>query len=145
MEEPKTDRWSLLADTIIFQVKLGMDALRDLLLSPVSIICALIDIVLKNSREQSLFYQLMKLGHKSDHWINLFGSHSKKSSLTVENGEANQNQEVKNNNIDQLFSQVEVLLKEQHDKGGLTASAKASIDRYLDKIVTKQSENNSEV
>ena len=39
------------------------------------------------------------------------------------------------NNVDQLFSQVESLLKEQHDKGGLTASAKSTIDRYLNKIV----------
>ncbi|WP_019029679.1 hypothetical protein [Colwellia piezophila] len=46
-------------------------------------------------------------------------------------------------NVDQLFSHVECLLKDQHGKGGLTASAKATIDRYLNKIVANKDSQKS--
>ena len=45
-------------------------------------------------------------------------------------------------NVDQLFDKIETLLKEQHNKGGVTATAKASIDRYLDKMVKKDNSVN---
>ena len=148
MSDPKIDRWSLFTDTLIFQVKLGMDAIRDLLLSPVSILFAVIDLFIHSSHKHSLFYNLMKIGHKSDTWINLFGTRNRQQKSQAEAEEpladltnakeiscaSNSNTEPKN--IDQLFSQVETLIKEQHDKGGLTASAKASIDKYLDKIIS---------
>ena len=71
--------------------------------------------------EKSLFYRLMVIGHKSDDWINLFGTRSHEGQMPEEN-------------VDQLFSKLEVIIKDQHNKGGMTASAKSAIDRYLDKI-----------
>ena len=44
-------------------------------------------------------------------------------------------------NVDQLFSKVESLLKDQHEKGGLTATAKSNIDRYLNKIADNKNPN----
>jgi hypothetical protein len=123
----------------VFQVKLAMDAVRDLLLSPVSIICGLVDILKGNSLSNSYFHRLMTLGQQSDGWLNLFGKHSYDSNKAAENsndiGSPKAKAEV---SVDQLFSQVESLLKEQHGKGGLTASAKTTIDRYLNKIVEKK-------
>jgi len=136
MKEPDISRWTLIRDMFIFQVKLAMDAIRDLLLSPASIICGLIDIVKGYSISQSYFHKLMNLGQQSDSWLNLFGKNSKGAeSLNVMS-----NQKIKADvSVDQLFSQVEALLKEQHSKGGLTASAKTTIDRYLNKIVATKS------
>ncbi|WP_286263643.1 hypothetical protein [Thalassotalea atypica] len=132
MEEPELARWPLIRDTFIFQIKLAMDAMRDLFLSPVSIICALIDLFKGHSQSKSYFYRLMDLGHRSDTWLNLFGDHqADDESLKNSTSENNKN----DINVDQLFSQVESLLKDQHDKGGLTASAKDKIDLYLNKIV----------
>ncbi|NQY65746.1 MAG: hypothetical protein HRT38_19030 [Alteromonadaceae bacterium] len=114
----------------MFQFKLGMDALRDLLLSPVSIICALVDFFRRHTPQQSVFYKLMALGDKTDKWINLFGAHRRGASkFDSVDPCSEKNKEV---NVDRIFDQVEALIKEQHKKGGLTASAKLSIDRYLD-------------
>jgi hypothetical protein len=140
MKEPHLHRWVLLKDTVIFQLKLGMDAIRDLLLSPVSIICALIDFFRGHNIHQSAFYKLMALGHKTDQWINLFGDH-KRVDNQFHSGNPNEkinSERGTQGNVDRLFDQVEALLKEQHNKGGLTASAKLSIDRYLDKIVNRE-------
>lgn len=131
MNSSDFNRWPRLKYAIIFQVKLGMDALRDLILSPISIFCAVIDFLLGNNQKEGYFQKLMYLGRKTDAWINLFGEYDKqKSKLNV-----SENQEV---NVDQVFKQVESLLKEQHKKGGLTASAKLSIDQYLNKIIVKK-------
>ncbi|MEW6981316.1 hypothetical protein AAD001_01545 [Colwelliaceae bacterium 6471] len=142
---PKLERWALIRDAFVFQVKLGLDALRDLLLSPFSVLSVIVDIVRNPTVQDSYFYRLMKLGHKSDHWINLFGTRkpSETSSNQIEQCLDEQDLTVnqsEDDNVDQLFIRVEALLKEQHSKGTLTASAKSTIDRYLNKIANKQPE-----
>ena len=136
MEKRNTDRWSLIRDTFFFQLKLALDAVRDLLLSPASIICVFIDIFSGKSSQQSYFYRLMSFGHKTDKWLNLFGAGVDNTENVEIDSEAKPHAE--NTNIDQLFNKIESLLKEQHDKGGLTASAKTSIDNYMNKIVDKK-------
>jgi hypothetical protein len=144
MQEPEIARWTLIRDTLIFQVKLAMDAVRDLILSPVSIVCALIDIFKSHSLSQSYFRKLMVFGHQTDHWLNLFGSPNISNKTNTSNNPIKTSSNLApitgqipkpEVSVDQLFAQVEVLLKEQHGKGGLTASAKNTIDRYLNKIV----------
>lgn len=137
MHEPEIVRWTLIKNLFVFQVKLALDAIRDLMLSPLSIICGLADIVKGNSLPQSYFHKLMAFGRQTDFWLNLFGEPDKET----ENIDVKSNSENKSEiNVDQLFFQVEELLKEQHSKGGLTASAKATIDRYLNKIVENPNE-----
>lgn len=76
MHEPEIARWTLIRDMFFFQVKLAMDAIRDLFLSPVSIICGLADILLGHPISKSYFHKLMHFGHKTDSWLNLFGKPS---------------------------------------------------------------------
>ena len=61
---------------VVFQVKLALDALRDLALSPISILVFIIDAVRKPAAEDSLYMRLMSAGRESDRVINLFGEHS---------------------------------------------------------------------
>ena len=77
MQEPDLPRWTLIRDMLIFQIKLAIDAIRDLFLSPVSIICGLVDILLGKTLSKSYFYKLMGFGHQSDAWLNLFGNNNK--------------------------------------------------------------------
>jgi len=131
MSSPEFNRWPRLKYAVIFQIKLGMDALRDLILSPISIICAVLDFLLGNNQNEGYFQKLMYFGRKTDKWINLFGEHDNRKSILGETkkGEVN---------ADQVFMQIEVLLKEQHEKGGITVAAKSSIDRYLNKLIKKE-------
>ncbi len=68
----KVSLWRL----ILFQFKLAADAIRDFLLSPISIILFIIDVVLKPDREDSYFEKLMRAGRHSDRLINLFDEYT---------------------------------------------------------------------
>lgn len=63
----------LLRDLIIFQVKLLLDGLKDIVLSPLSIAAVLWDMVpSRNSPRGRAFYQVLKVGERFDLWLNLY-------------------------------------------------------------------------
>lgn len=69
---------------LVFQIKLAADALRDFLLSPVSILVFLIDAVRKPPLEKSLYLRLMVAGRRSDRIINLFDEYSEDEHYTID-------------------------------------------------------------
>lgn len=60
---------------VIFQLKLAADAIRDLIMSPVSIVMFVLDLVLRPEEKDSHYQQMMQFGRKTDRWINLFEEH----------------------------------------------------------------------
>lgn len=71
-------RRQIAKEALVLQLKLGLDTVRDFILSPVSIALAIIDVVRGTAPEDSLFRKLMQLGAYSDHWIDVFGEHRAK-------------------------------------------------------------------
>ena len=69
---------------LVFQLKLAADALRDLVLSPVSVVVFILDAVRKPPLEDSLYLRLMMLGRRSDEMINLFDQHQDAGRFTVD-------------------------------------------------------------
>jgi len=137
MVEPDNTRWTSVRNVVVFQVKLALDAIRDLFLSPVAIICGLIDIIKGNSHSESYFQKLMNFGHKTDSWLNLFGNHKQPS----KNTSVTDNQQAKPDvNIDQLLRQVESLIREQESKAALTTAAKSKINQYINKVVENKNQ-----
>ncbi len=67
--------WPQLKRFIAFQIKLYVDAIRDVFLSLLSIPAFIIDVVLQRHGEDSLFEQVLLLGRKSEKIINLFDQH----------------------------------------------------------------------
>lgn len=134
----KTERWPLIQQAIVFQFKLGLDALRDILMSPVALVLVAVDVVLANNHQQSYFLGLMRLGKRSDHWINLFGGR-------VSEDETSSNEEAVNNNIDYWFSRIEAVIKEQQADGKLSQSGREKLQQYFKKVSQSldKSENNN--
>ena len=64
----------LIRDLLIFQAKLVMDGMKDVVLMPLSIGAAAIDIVFPGERPGHRFYALMSLGERFDRWLNLFSA-----------------------------------------------------------------------
>jgi len=120
-QNSRSFRWVLIKKALVFQLKLGADALRDLVLSPLSMILVIVDIVSGHSEKQSLFYKMMKYGRLSDHWINLF---------EIKQGFGFR----KTKNVDHWIDQVESIISEQQNTGKISKAAKEKIDTYLDKI-----------
>ncbi|MGD9388267.1 MAG: hypothetical protein PVI87_08585 [Gammaproteobacteria bacterium] len=68
------ERFPVLHDVIVFQFKLIVDGLRDLLISPVSVFAALIDLLVPGDDGGKRFYAVVRYGRRTEQWINLFGA-----------------------------------------------------------------------
>ena len=71
-------RWHFLPQLkkfVIFQLKLYIDAIRDLFLSFLSLLAFLLDVILQRQDEVSYFEQVLRLGRRSEKAINLFNQH----------------------------------------------------------------------
>jgi predicted Co/Zn/Cd cation transporter (cation efflux family) len=99
---------------LVFQVKLALDAIRDILLGPVALVATLIDMAEKNHGKNSHFERLMKVGRISERHINLFNQHKQKSQ-----------------SVESVFDQVENVIKKEYQDGQLTAKAKKAIEAKL--------------
>ena len=61
----------IVRDLLLFQMKLWLDGLKDVVLSPLSIGAALLDMV-RGTGRRSLFYRVLQLGERFDRWLNLY-------------------------------------------------------------------------
>jgi len=64
--------WPQLRKFLVFQLKLYIDAFRDLLLSALSLGAFIIDLVQQNEQEDSYFEKVLNIGRKTERSINLF-------------------------------------------------------------------------
>jgi hypothetical protein len=72
VEQRKVSAMKSLRCLVIFQLKLGADAIRDLVMSPVSIVMFFLDLIFRPNEKDSNYQQMMRFGRKTDRWINLF-------------------------------------------------------------------------
>lgn len=72
-------RWVILRDLLIFQVKLVLDGAKDIVLGPVSIAAAVLDLVFPDGQPGRRFYAVMRVGEKFDRWLSLFAAADKAS------------------------------------------------------------------
>ena len=66
-------RWQLARDVVVFQVKLGLEAVLDITLIPISLAAAAVDFVLGNWRRPRLFHGVLRFGERCETWIDLWG------------------------------------------------------------------------
>lgn len=127
---PSSDeRWTLIRQALFFQLKLGLDALRDILMSPVSIVLVIVDVFMGNHHQHSYFIRLMRLGKKSDHWINLFAVELPNAATQSDNVTAD-------SNVDVWLTKIEEVIKEQQINGKLTQSGKEKLRQYFSRVNT---------
>lgn len=114
-------RWTLMRDVLVFQLKLIMDGLRDIAMSPISLGAAIAGIFMDREEPGRLFYQSLRFGRRTERWINLFGAASRLKGVQQVDG------------VDGYFQIVEQKLKEGYEKGGVTKNARDAIDKALDR------------
>ena len=77
-------RVQALRHLLVFQIKLLADALRDFLISPISVLVFVIDAIRRPTLEDSLYLKLMLVGRRSDRMINLFDEQKDAGHFTVD-------------------------------------------------------------
>ncbi len=131
-ENPETERWTMLRDLGVLQVKLIVDGLRDLVLVPLSLVAGVISIASsKDGRPGPQFYQLLAWGKQSEVWINLFGA-VKNSPEKIE-----QPQPFGDQDIDDIVGRLESFVVDEVKRGGVTTQAKERLDKVLDAVQRK--------
>lgn len=117
-EQAHHPRWQLIRNLLVFQAKLVIDGLRDVVLSPISLFAALAGLVAHRQDPQRYFRRVIEVGAASERWINLFGRPADEDQA----------------NLDELFDRLEQRVVDQYQRGGLTAQTKRAIDRSLDTV-----------
>lgn len=88
----------LLREVLGFQLKLALEALRDIALIPVSLVAAAIDMVMMKKQSPEYFRSMLALGRRSDDWIDLWA--------TADTGDA------RPANVDALLTQIEQVVRD---------------------------------
>lgn len=64
----------LIRDLLIFQLKLWMDGLKDVVLLPISVGAGILDVLLGPRSSGYRLYAVLRMGERYDLWLNLFGA-----------------------------------------------------------------------
>lgn len=110
-------RFPVLHDVVVFQFKLFVDGLRDLLISPVSIFAALVDLLVPGDDGGKRFYAVVRYGRRTERWINLFGAADKAGPA----GEAA--------GMDVIIADLEEMVRDPARREEARARAQALVDR----------------
>jgi hypothetical protein len=92
-------RWRLLRDVLVFQVKVGMEAVLDITLIPASLAAAGLDLLLGNWRRPRVFHAVLRFGERCEQRINLWG-------IAVPAGSASRA------DVDSLIASIQTLARE---------------------------------
>jgi hypothetical protein len=132
-ERVMPDRWTLIRDILVLQIKLVFDGIRDFVLVPISFFVGMLSLIKGGPEAGSEFYQLLRMGRRSERWINLFGAAERVYGPSIANDR------FPAEDIDEIVSRVESYVVDEYRQGGLTKQAKDQLDRALDSLHKKAS------
>ena len=108
-------RVALLRETAVFQLKLLADGFRDALLIPLSLLATLIGLLRGGDEPDREFRKVIKLGRRSERWIDLFGSHQPRQGTHPARS------------LDSVLDLAESVFTEQYQKGKSAEEARSAI------------------
>lgn len=138
---PMPDRWTLIRDILVLQLKLLVDGLRDLILVPISLVIGVISLLKAGNASGSEFYELLKAGRRTEQWINLFGAAERVYGPSIADDR------FPAEDIDEMVSRVESFVVDEYRQGGVTREAKDRLDRALNslhKMVSRKGNENAD-
>ncbi len=118
----RSPRAELIRETALLQIKLLADGFRDAVLIPVSLLAALIGLLRGGDKPNREFRRVIKLGRRSERWINLFGQQRPLGKPNPADS------------LDNVLGQVESAIVKQYRKGQTTAKDRATDPHKSDKL-----------
>ncbi len=117
----ESPRIALIRETAVLQLKLFVDGARDALLIPISLVAALVGLLRGGEECDREYRRVIKLGRRSERWINLFG-HQRPLDLHHPTG-----------SMDNILSQVEAVVMDQYRKGRSASETRDAVRKVLKK------------
>ena len=125
--EPAPDlRRVFLRDAVVFQGKLLLDGLRDVILFPVALIATAVDFVKRDDPPGRHFYDVVHFGKETEQWIDLFEAVERAPETS------RRRPNIKGPSLDDFIDDVEGKLKTGHERGELSAAAKRVVEQILE-------------
>jgi hypothetical protein len=118
----------VIRDMLVFQFKLIINGLLDLMLLPVSLVVGLVSLIGPGPKSGSEFYKFMRIGRRGERWINLFGAVERRR------GPTSPDQEIMARDLDALVSRVEAFLVDEYRNRGVTAQTRQRLDAALESL-----------
>ena len=126
-------RATLIRDVIVFQGKLIVDGLRDLVLVPASLVAGIISLASgSHSQPGTQFYRLLGVGKNSERWINLFGA------LRNAPADLEQFEPFPETDIDDIVGRVEAFVVDEQKRGGMTTQARERLEKAREALRKRQ-------
>jgi hypothetical protein len=122
----RNERWKFVRDVVVFQIKMLLDNLRDLVLMPVALGAAVIDLFYRGEREGALFYRVLRWGWHSEKVIDVYSAIERHPPDDFEIGRAY--------TVDGVIARLESVVAREVEKGGTAASVKSAMDRAIDQL-----------
>jgi hypothetical protein len=126
-------RGALLRRLVVFQIKLALDGLRDLLLSPVSVVAVVVGIVAGGDAPDRPFRRLLAFGRRTDRWIDLFETHGDPAAGEAASGDADGDDPPPppdpRRSASSIIDSVERIVREEVARGGGLRGVEARLGR----------------
>lgn len=127
-KQTENPRIQLIREAAVLQLKLVADGFRDALLIPISLIAALIGVLRGGEDCDREYRDVIKLGRRSERWINLFGHHHP---IGFGNPAGS---------MDRVLEQVETIVVEQYKKGKSAVEAREEVRKVIEKETGEETE-----
>ena len=115
-----------LRDLVVFQLKMLLDNGRDLVLMPVALVAAVIDLLMRGDREGARFYRVLRWGWHSEKVIDVYSAIEDHPPDNFEIG--------RDYTVDGVIARLEDVVAREVEKGGTAASIKNAMDRAIDQL-----------
>ncbi len=121
-------RSEVIHDTIVLQLKLIVDGVRDLLLMPVAFFAAVLGLIMHKKKPGRYFYRLLNYGKISEQWIGLFEEAHKDNMEKVD---------LKDNSLQDLLNKTQSAIESKYLDETKKQNLLNSLNKLLDTINTK--------
>jgi len=68
-----TSRWKLVRDLGVFELKLAVDGVKDLILAPLALAAVVADMVMPAESRGAFLRAVIQIGERFEKWLNLYG------------------------------------------------------------------------
>lgn len=120
------ERWRFFRDIVVFQLKMLLDNVRDIVLMPVALGAAIIDLLYRGEREGALFYKVLRWGLHSEEVIDVYSA--------IEHDEPGRFKVSRGYTVDGVIERLENVVTREVEKGGTAATIKSAMDRAIDQL-----------
>ncbi len=76
-------RWKLARDLGVFELKLAVDGLKDLILAPLALAAVIADMVMPAETRGVFLRAVIAIGERFERWLNLYGLKRREATSTI--------------------------------------------------------------